>query len=217
MHADSDRMKFQRQQKSNIMHAINILHQIFKKILPFVHKIRLLCLMQMVETIILHNKLSLTSLGRNISNKASVRDNIKKVDRLLKNKHLHNETHYFYQIMATLLIAENRTPWIHVDWSCLSSLTNLYMLRASLSLKGRSIVLYEEVHHKKYDGNHAIHMKFLDQLKSILPLDVRPIIVTDAGFRAPWFKYVRLLGWHFVGRLRSKNLVYLEYALDWQF
>jgi hypothetical protein len=57
------------------------------------------------------------------------------------------------------------------------------MLRATLVLMGRSIVLYEEVHEKKFENNHSVHKKFLNKLKNILPPDIIPIIVTDSGFR----------------------------------
>ena len=40
-------------------------------------------------------------------------------------------------------------------------------------------------------------------LKSILPDGCHPIIVTDAGFRNPWFKVVKAMGWDFVGRVRN--------------
>jgi hypothetical protein len=33
---------------------------------------------------------------------------------------------------------------------------------------------------------------------------VCPILVTDAGFRVPWFRAVEALGWHFVGRVRHR-------------
>jgi hypothetical protein len=77
-----------------------------------------------------------------------------------------------------------------------------YILRASLSMSGRSIVIYEECHLKNYENNHSTHKKFLDNLKSILPPAVKPIIITDAGFRALWFKSILKLGWDFVGRIR---------------
>jgi hypothetical protein len=83
-------------------------------------------------------------------------------------------------------------------------------LRASISVTGRSIVLYEECHPKKKENNHIVHQQFLKNLKTILPDCAAPIIVTDAGFRAPWFKAVRQMGWHFVGRLRNKNLIFVE-------
>ena len=76
-----------------------------------------------------------------------------------------------------------------------------------MSMPGRSIVIYEECYPKKKENNHATHKAFLNQLKTLLPQSTRPIIVTDAGFRALWFAYVLQLGWDFVGRLRNKNSV----------
>jgi hypothetical protein len=162
------------------------------------------------------NKLFLTGLGRNAISTTKTSSNIEKVNRLLGNKHLYRERANFYAAMAAQLIPKPMSPWIHIDWSCINSTTNMYLLRASLSVKGRSIVLYEECHPKKKENNHAVHLQFLKNLKTVLPLCEPPIIVTDAGFRAPWFMAVRQMGWHFVGRLRNKNLVLLEGIETWQ-
>lgn len=56
---------------------------------------------------------------------------------------------------------------------------------------------------------------FLDVLSSILPTDATPIIVTDAGFKTPWFRAVLNLGWHYVGRARKPNFYHSEDE-DWQ-
>ncbi len=42
-----------------------------------------------------------------------------------------------------------------------------------------------------------------------------PIIVTDAGFRTPWFNLIRSLGWDFVGRVRNRTLCQQASAPDW--
>ncbi|MFY7697780.1 MAG: hypothetical protein ACOVQX_03045 [Legionella sp.] len=62
--------------------------------------------------------------------------------------------------MATRLIPRWMSPWIQVDWSCINLTTNLYLLRESLSVRGRSIVLYEECHPKSKEKNHAVHKQF---------------------------------------------------------
>jgi hypothetical protein len=162
------------------------------------------------------NTLFLTGLGRGACSKTKTSSNIEKVNRLLGNKHLHLERSTFYESMALQLIPGWMSPWIHIDWSCINATTNLYLLRASLSVKGRSIILYEECHPKKKENNHAVHRQFLKNLKAILPPCEPPVIVTDAGFRAPWFMAVREMGWHFVGRLRNKNLVLIENTQTWQ-
>jgi len=198
------------------MQLIKLLHKTFKKELPFIHKLRFQNLMDACETAIRSNKLYLTGLGRELINKNKTRSNIQKIDRLLGNRHIQEEQQEFYQVMITYLMKGNLRLWLHIDWTCINAVTNLYVLRASLSMKGRSIVIYEECHPKKKENNHATHKAFLNQLKAMLPLGVKPIIVTDAGFRALWFAHVLSLGWDFVGRLRNKNLVLLDEKPNWQ-
>ncbi len=197
------------------MHLIELLHKTFEDKLPQVHKIRLKSLMTACKTAISSNKLSLTGIGRAISNTNKECSNIQKVDRLLGNGHLQSERKSFYQVMTSNLIQAHDTPWIHIDWTCINSVTNLYALRASLSMHGRSFVIYEECHPKEKENNHTIHKAFLNQLKALLPHSARPIIVTDAGFRSPWFAYIIKLGWDFVGRLRHKNALYMEDTQQW--
>ena len=167
------------------------------------------------EAAISSNTLYLTGLGRSISNTNKESSNIQKVDRLLGNGHLQGERESFYEVMASYVIQENQSPWIHIDWACINSTTNLYMLRASISMNGRCFVIYEECHPEEKYNNHAIHKSFLNRLKGLLPQHVKPVIVTDAGFRAPWFSYILSLGWNFVGRLRHKNLIYRESISTW--
>lgn len=198
------------------MQLMKLLHKIIRKELPFIHKARLNSLMLACSTATGTKQLSLTGLGREINNSNQANSNIQKMDRLLGNQYLQEEKKHFYKFMMNHLIKENSSPWIHVDWSCLNSTTNLYVLRASLSMSGRSIVIYEECHTKKRENNHPTHKAFLNQLKQLLPARVKPVIVTDAGFRAPWFAHVSKLGWDFVGRLRNKNLIKLDIEAGWR-
>lgn len=199
------------------MQVVKLLHNMLKKELSFIHKIRLNSLMNVVQTATTTNKLYLTGLGRNLINKCKTGSNIQKVDRLVGNTHLHKERRYFYKAMLSKVIKENSKPWIHIDWTCINSVTNLYTLRASISMPGRSMVIYEECHPKKKENNHSTHKAFLNNLKELLPSSVKPVIVTDAGFRAPWFAYILSLGWDFVGRLRNRNLVKMDAPdSDWK-
>lgn len=198
------------------MQLMRLLHNTFQKKLPNVHKLRLAVLMQSCETLLHHQQLSVTSLGRNLPGNVQERSNIRKMDRLVGNSHLRKELTDFYQVMNSYVLPRSGQVWIHVDWSCLNATTGQYVLRAALTMQSRSIVLYEEVHTKKGENNHEVHKGFLNKLKSILPHTIEPIIVTDAGFRAPWFRYVRSLGWDFVGRLRNKNAVLFDDSTEWQ-
>lgn len=198
------------------MQPIQLLHNVFSKGIDGLHTMRLASLMDNVESLIDGKKLTLTMLGRHMQVGGKMRSNIKKADRLLANPHLYKERYDFYQCMNNLLIAKDSHPWIHIDWSCLSSSNKLYVLRASLSVHGRGIVVYEEVHKKEAENNHKVHQSFLKQLQEKLPSGVKPVIVTDAGFRAIWFKEVRKLGWDFVGRVRNRNSVKLSNKDVWQ-
>ncbi|MDF1757851.1 MAG: IS4 family transposase [Legionellaceae bacterium] len=197
------------------MQLIELLHKTFEKKLPKTHKTRLNSLMTACEAATTSNKLYLTGLGRSISNMNKESSNIQKVDRLLGNGLLQAERTSFYKVMCEYLIQENAQPWIHIDWACINPVTNLYALRASLSMKGRAIVIYEECFPKKKENNYATHKVFLNKLKALLPQSVKPIIVTDAGFRAMWFAYILELGWNFVGRLRNKNAICMENSSTW--
>lgn len=197
------------------MHLIRLLHKTFEDKLPQIHKFRLKSLMTTCEASIRTNNLCVTGLGRSLSNSNKESSNIQKVDRLVGNGPLQAERASFYQVLIAELIREDSQPWIHIDWTCINPVTNLYVLRASLSMPGRSIVIYEECYPKKNENNHATHKAFLNKLKTLLPQSVKPIIVTDAGFRAIWFAHILKLGWDFVGRLRNKNAVYMHGASDW--
>lgn len=216
LHDVCDQIAFHDIMRSNTMQQMTLLHKKFAKELPFIHKTRLNCLMSTCITASRSNTLFLTGLGRGIISQTKTSSNIEKVNRLLGNKQLQSERIAFYESMASQLILRWMNPWIHVDWSCINPTTNLYLLRASLSVKGRSIVLYEECHPKKKENNHAVHKQFLKNLKAILPPCKPLVMVTDAGFRAPWFMAVLEMGWHFVGRVRNKNLVLMETTQTWQ-
>lgn len=199
------------------MQALRLLQKNFMNTIPSLHKSRLGSLMACSQTLVKTKTLTLTSLGRHMENDAKMRSNIKKVDRLLGNENLHEESHLFYEEMNCLLISPKSSPWLHIDWTCISSKNKLYALRASLSVKGRSIVVYEKTYPKCDKNNHDTHKDFLKKLKDVLPDAVKPIIVRDAGFRAIWFAHIEQMGWDYVGRIRNKNFVYLEDQGEWQY
>lgn len=197
------------------MRPLKLLHKFLKKELSSVHTKRLNAIEACCEALLQGNTLSLTLLGRNIRNKAKEGSNIERVNRLLGNSYLHEEIPLFYRAINNLLIEEGSSPWVLVDWSCLSSTTQLYVLRATLSMQGRSITLYQEVHPKKNENNHETHIQFLNTLKQLLPANTKPIIVTDAGFKGPWFMEILSMGWDYVGRLRGNIGVDIGFTNNW--
>ncbi|WP_448548023.1 hypothetical protein [Thalassotalea fusca] len=71
------------------------------------------------------------------------------------------------------------------------------------------------MHDIKTKEKPQTHQKFLANLARILDGTSKPIIVTDAGFKTPWFRAVLAQEWDFVGRVRLPNF----YSFDnkvWQ-
>jgi hypothetical protein len=68
--------------------------------------------------------------------------------------------------------------------------------------------LYEEVHPRKHLGSLAVHTRFIKRLAQLVPLGAHPpIVMTDAGFRNPWFRLIAAQGWQWVGRVRNRDFV----------
>jgi hypothetical protein len=96
-----------------------------------------------------------------------------------------------------------------VDWSAIpnsrrsTKQEEYQVLRASYAAEGRSMTLYEEVHPRSKLNNSSVHKNFLKHLNALLPEDCKPCIITDAGFKNPWFKAMLKLGWDYIGRIRG--------------
>ena len=189
------------------MHAIKVLHKKITKTCPSIHKKRLNILMLATQALLTGQRLSLTQLGRQLASAAQVKHKIKRIDRLLGNAHLHHERTSIYQFLCTELIKGQTQPLIIVDWSELTTEGDYHLLRASVPVGGRALTLYEETHPQTAVGQKKTHQRFLEQLRHLLPEGCCPIIITDAGFRNPWFKAVRALKWHYVGRIRNTDLL----------
>ena len=56
---------------------------------------------------------------------------------------------------------------------------------AAISLRGRPVTLYQEVHYNKTKDKPATHKVLLKALHAILSSHCKPIIVTDAGYKSP--------------------------------
>ncbi|WP_154669258.1 IS4 family transposase, partial [Legionella bozemanae] len=167
-----------------------------------IHGKRLSPLCLFVEALIREKKLSLTRLGRALKNKTQEKHNIKRCDRFLGNKLLHQERQSIYKEVAHRLIGTIERPLILVDWSHVPNTTH-YLLRASLVAKGRALSIYEEVFTKQYENSNKAHRQFLHHLKTLLPETCRPILITDAGFYNSWFRLVLNQGWDYIGRIRG--------------
>jgi hypothetical protein len=80
-------------------------------------------------------------------------------------------------------------------------------LRAALTVQGRALTLYEEVHPMSKATSLKVHSAFMQHLKAIMPPHCRPVFVTDAGFRSTWFKLLGSMGYAWIGRIRNRDMV----------
>lgn len=94
----------------------------------------------------------------------------------------------------------NHPRAIVVDWSDLQMHRKKFLLRAAVPVKGQTMTVIEAVYERHEKQKPHVEREFLRRLRCIVPKGVRPIILTDAGFRRPWFRAVRKLGWDYVGR-----------------
>jgi hypothetical protein len=172
-------------------------------------------LMTATNALMTGKKLSVTGLGRAICNDTKTKHNIKRVDRLVGSAAVNQDRYVINHAMTQLVIGQQRRPVIIVDWSDLSSDREFHLLRASIPAGGRALTIYEESHRQRNYGSPHIHKRFLCHLKDILPGRCVPIIITDAGFRTPWFRAVQSLGWDFVGRVGGQTMLSPQGQDDW--
>src|SRR5215216_6924999 len=102
------------------MHAspvTSVLHRWLRRTCPAVHAVRATAVVAVVEALVLGAKLALTHLGRNLRSAAFAKHSIKRVDRLLGNRHLHEERSLIYRAIARWLLAATPRPVLLVDWA----------------------------------------------------------------------------------------------------
>jgi Transposase DDE domain len=168
---------------------------------PVVHVSRLAAVVKVVEGIVRADRLVPATIGRNLPGRANPKHGIKCVDRLLGNPHMVTDRRPIFQAVAQLLLHGGPKPVILVDWT--KSGGTHEALVAAVPIGGRALPIYLEVHPRKKLGNAAVEGKFLAALKTVLPPECQAVIVSDAGFKGPFFRTIRELGWDFLGRIRG--------------
>ena len=192
------------------MHAspiVPLLHRWLRHACLAVHAARAMAVVTVVEALVLGAKLALTALGRNLRSAAFAKHSIKRVDRLLGNVHLQRERSVIYRAVAHWLLAATPRPVLLIDWADCGpgdAQRRWLLLRAAVPLGGRAVPIYEEVHPLGRYNSPRTHRRFLAHLRAVLPSTCAPILITDAGFRGPWFREVERYGWDWIGRVRNQ-------------
>ncbi|UCD69249.1 MAG: IS4 family transposase, partial [Betaproteobacteria bacterium] len=130
---------------------------------------------------------SLSGIALSLSGTTGLKHRIKSVDRLLGNATLEGARRDIYRALAHRWLKGVDHTLLVIDWSDLTRDQHWQLMRASVAVDGRSVTLYEEVHAQKYLGNPKVHRRFLRTVQSLLPVAAKVVVMTDAGFHAPWF------------------------------
>lgn len=199
-----------------IMEINKILHSHLRRECESIYSTRLDAVMEVAQALQKSNDLSLTRMGRKLEGESSLKNKIKKVDRLEGNKYLHNELHTLYQglsVYVMSLISQVKSVPIVIDLCFVKDDGALQMLSAEIATKGRTVPIYREAFEEGSLKNRA--RSFLNNLSKCIPQGREVVVIMDAGFFEDWFKEIELLKWHWICRIRQgRSLKFLEKG-DW--
>jgi Transposase DDE domain len=203
-------------------HASKIVQSFVHKQLSLIHAARRQLLCQVISAVMGGHLLSLSRLARAVMHESTARAALKRVDRLIGNKRIAQEARVVAAALLGLLARGGQPLVIAVDWSAVSPGGAFVELRATLTWlgMGRGLTIYQQVYPESKLGNGQAERTLLDTLYRRMPAGTQVIVVTDAGFRRPWFTHVERLGWSWIGRIRagvcvSRERTHWEQASAW--
>ena len=182
------------------MRVVEMVRELVGSCSSVVHAVRVTAVTALVEGIIRGGRLAPATIGRVLPGEALPKHGIKRVDRLLGNPKMVGDRLFFFLAIAHRLLRGCTRPVILVDWT---QSGDHVALVAAVPIGGRALPIYVEVHPLKKLGNAAVEKRFLCALKEIIPAECRSVIVSDAGFKGPFFQAVMDQGWDFLGRVRG--------------
>lgn len=199
------------------MEVINLLQNHLIEECPFIHGKRLQALMDVACGLQKKQTLTLTAMGRGLTNTSQIKNKIKKVDRLESNKHLHDELFSLYMGLSNFVfryLSYQAQKVVIIDLCYLKDDHDIQMLSAEIAAKGRSLPLYREVFGSGELKGRA--NQFLSSVKACIPSDIPVILIMDAGFGVEWFQAIEANGWHWIARVRDGKKLKIEEKSDWQ-
>jgi hypothetical protein len=197
------------------MHARDILCRCLEEVLGPMHARRRHVLLQALQALIDGRRLTLTDLSRSWPDATFSHAPLKAVDRLLSNPHIHRSILPLSRAMSAWLL-KGPSPVLVVDWVDLRRDGCWCALRAAMPVGGRTVTVYERIYPIKQINSPVAERAFLALLAQVVPEGVRPIVVTDAGFRSGWFRAVAGYGWDYIGRVRNNVKVRNATDTDWR-
>lgn len=186
-------------------HARKIVQRFVQKQLSLIHAARRELLCAAVSAVMGGHLLSLSRLARGLMGQSTQRAALKRVDRLMGNPRIAQEAEVVGAALLRALCWGGQPLVIAVDWSAVAPGGAFVELRAVATRPGmgRGLTIYQQVYPEKKLGNAAVERALLKRLHGWMPAGIEVIILTDAGFRRPWFTQVERLGWSWIGRIRA--------------
>jgi IS4 transposase len=193
------------------MNIQEILNDTLQEQCPLIHRNRLDAVLDVAEGLRNSQNLSMAAIGRKLSGPTKVKHKIKKVDRCLGNKHLHEELHSLYGGLSYFIfehIKHLKDDCVVVDLCYLKDDKMVQMLSAQLCTRGMTLPIYQEIF-KEGDLKGRTE-GFLEKIKRIIPSDKKVVVIMDAGFHVEWFKIIETYGWQWVCRVRQGKSLNIE-------
>ena len=193
-----------------------LLHEHLSVSCPHIHSTRLQSVLDVATGLQKSRNLSLTAIGRQLSSDTAIKHRVKKVDRLLGNRHLYKELTSIYQGLSSYILRYvNQTQHLPliVDLCYMKDSYAVQMLSAELALKGRSLPIYREVFEENQLKGRA--PAFIERLSSCIPAGREVLIIMDAGFGDVWFDAITSKGWYWLVRARGKKFIKLSDSDEW--
>jgi len=186
-------------------HARKIVQGFVHRQLNLIHAARRELLCAAVSAVMGGHLLSLSRLARALMGQSNQRAALKRVDRLMGNQRIAQEAQVVGAALLRTLCRGGQPLVIAVDWSEVAPGGVFVELRAVVTRTGmgRGLTIYQQVYPESKLGNARVERALLKTLHGWMPAGVPVIIITDAGFRRPWFTQVQRLGWSWVGRIRA--------------
>lgn len=187
------------------MHAEHIVQSFFKTHFARMHAARRAVLVAVVMAAMSGQCVSLTRLGRAILGEGRLKSAIKRVDRWMSHRRIEHEAQLVGRALLRQLCSIDVPLIIAVDWSAVGPGGKFVELRAAVTRLGlgRAVTIYQQVYKLSELGKAKHERLLLDTLHAWIDRRVEVTVVTDAGFRRPWFEYVEGLGWSWIGRIRQ--------------
>ena len=168
------------------MRASLILRNLLRECIDLIVTMRAATLLAAVDALVRSGRASLTAIARALEPTTTPKHRIKRIDRLLGNRRLHCELSTWYATVAARLLRGSTRPQILIDWTEINR--SCWSLTAAVPVAGRAIPIYSEVHPPSGNGNRRQLRSFVHSLRRLIPEEIRPTLIVDAGFMRPFYE-----------------------------